>query len=107
MNFYLAKKLYDAGYRMYRAPDRAYRGEQVVKLGGVYYLAPTLPELMKACQDSGGYYGFSLRWDKHGDNEEWTAFLVSDHDCPEAKGSNPIDAAGRLWFALNKPAINP
>lgn len=103
MTFTLAKKLFETGYRFYRAPDKSYRGEQVVKLDGVLYLVPTLEELMHAC---GGRVGIEPVVDYAINNQQrgkgFIAYLEAAYD-KQCFAKTPLEAVARLWFALNKP----
>lgn len=94
MQLSLAKKLFETGYRFYRAPQYGHKGEQVVKLERVLYLVPTLEELIRAVLPE-DKFPFRLRLKKG----TWRADFDDDF---YTEATNPVDAVAKLWVLLHK-----
>lgn len=103
MNYELAKELKDAGFPMIERADEPSREREFIqKLGGTDRLdivfAPTLSELIEACdslvEDCVYLSGHKDSWSCI-DGRDGFGFYGGD-------GATPIEAAARLWLALNK-----
>ena len=108
MNYELAKKLKDAGYKFIEMIDRSphcyYCGHPFVEINDRYYIVPTLSELIEVLTDTDdkkkdflslrvlGKFGTFL------ENRTWRAEsygkIIGD-------GLTPEEAVANLWLALN------
>jgi hypothetical protein len=96
MTYELAKQLKDAGFPL-KTTNFEYKEmvTEAFKINDLWYLFPTLSELIEACGD--GYFCLEGRG-------RWIA------ECPhstlrtliQGEGSTPEEAVANLWLELNK-----
>lgn len=112
MNYELAKKLKDAGFKQEIVDGSFYwagrnlklycwGGEGEDKPYGKYIKRPTLEELIEACGEK-----FAL----HKNKDHWCAWQINSNPRErdtadfQERAPTPTEAVARLWLALNKHA---
>lgn len=112
ISYELAKKLNDAGFSQigvdamsneldtFIEPDGKLCRRWNIVFGPAYYI-PTLPQLIEACGERFG----SLEkepWNYNTDKPIKGWYCLDKENLNGAQGSNPEEAAAKLWLALNK-----
>lgn len=103
MNYELAKKLKEVGFKFKKFEDTIYSELSsndsepfVFEIDNELYIYPTLEEIVKACGDikfdlSGGY------------GDGWYAYKNQDYERQIlGKGSTPLEAVANLYIALHE-----
>ena len=109
MNYNLAKKLKDAGYKFIEMIDRSphcyYCGHPFVEINDRYYIVPTLSELIGMCGNKLILWKFEENWCagifNTSSGSGYTDSYVDDYPNPIEKGLTPEEAVANLWLELN------
>jgi hypothetical protein len=108
ISFKLALQLKEAGFILRECPRERWNGENIVKLDGVMYFAPTLEELIESCGDG-------LKRIEKLDPNLWECGVIQqidyddsdiDTDKPYGEGSTPSEAVAMLYLGLKKHGNN-